>query len=160
MAVARPVPVMVTPLRSTNQVTCSVMSLETPLTTPVAMNCWGAEVSPPAAFAVKITDADDGLISSDSSPLIGGGPPMLPPRPVLPPLPVVACGLTPAQPPWAITNASAMPATRVRTARNCLSAFISDSTAVRKSYEKRLYCRGQLNASGAGLDAIGEAGSR
>src|SRR4051812_45999546 len=139
---------MLTPLRSTSQVTAGVMSWDTPLTTPVAVNCWGVDVSPPAAFAVRITDAVVGLMSSDSSPLIGGGPPMLPPKPpAVPPVPVVACGLTPAQPPWASANARAVPATRVRATRTCLSAFIFglQRGEEKRSYEKRLYCRGQSN---------------
>ena len=88
-----------TPLRSTCQVTIWVMSVVTPLTTPVAENWNVAGVSMPAALAVSVTDADVGLTESDSRPLIGGRVPMPPPTPVLPPVPVVAPGLTPAHPP-------------------------------------------------------------
>src|SRR6187399_2681571 len=98
VAVARPA-FTLTPLRSTIHVTCWLTSIDTPLTTPVAVNCWGVEVRLPAAPGISVTDACFGLTSSDSRPLIGGGPE--PPRPVrpVPPVPVVAFGLTPAQPP-------------------------------------------------------------
>src|SRR5262245_16754095 len=98
VAVATPF-ITLTPLRSTTQVTCALTSIDTPLTTPVAMNCCGVEVRLPAAPGVSVTDAVFGLTSSDSRPLIGGGPePPMPVRPV-PPVPGVAPGFTPAQPP-------------------------------------------------------------
>src|SRR3954468_19932018 len=98
VAFARPLRTL-TPLRSTCHVTIWVTSVVTPWTLPEALNWTVAGVSMPAAPpAVSVTDADVGLTESDSRPLMGGRVPGPPPKPLLPPVPVGAAGLTPAHP--------------------------------------------------------------
>ena len=122
-----------TPFKSTPHPTIVVTSIETPLTTPVAVNCTGVPVSAPAVPAVSVTVAVAGVTSSDSRPGMGGGPPA-PPIPLspVPPFPVVDCGLTPAQP-AASADASAATTRNVRReperTRDCLSGFISGAPA-------------------------------
>src|ERR1051325_5483890 len=97
---------------------------------PVAMNCCGDEVSTPPAPALRTTVAEGGLMVSEVRPSMGGGPtmPPKPPRPVVLPLPPVACGLVPAQLPPASVAAIAAHASKTRGDPNHLSAFISGSS--------------------------------
>src|SRR5690242_17566140 len=115
----------VAPLRSTYQVTRSVMSIVVPFTLPDAVNCDVADWIMPWPFAVRVIDALIGLTVSDSRPLMGGnvpGPPV-PPIPLVPPVPVPEFGFTPAQP-VASANAAANRAPKKGT-RNRISCFMS-----------------------------------
>ena len=68
----------------------------TPLITPVAVNCCVARNALPVPLGINMTVAVGGLTVSDSSPSIGGRPPM----PPMPPVPVgpVGFSLVPAHP--------------------------------------------------------------
>src|SRR5678816_518559 len=158
VAVTRPFRT-VAPLRSTYQVTRSVMSIITPFTLPDALNCAVPDWIIPRLFEVRVIEALGGLTVSDSRPLMGGKVPMppVPPLPV-PPVPVGAFILTPAQP-VASANAPAANRTPKKGTRNCISGFMSglqrvgggaalaSSESLRRA-RNRLKCRGGLYCAG------------